>query len=556
MSTEALDPRKLEALNTLVWVKRNGILLDGRPMDFSKHSYQIEPLQEETRGGVLKKGAQMGFTSIVELKSVHGLIHGRYPQGVLYLFPTRDDVTDFSKGRFKPLIDDNPSIAAMVSDTDAANVKRIGRSMLYLRGARSSQRIQGVKKTSSQLKSVPVDRVVFDEVDEMEQAMVDLAMERMSHSVVQEVVYLSTPTIPDYGIDKLYQDSDQRVWMIRCQSCNGETCLELEFPDCILERSDGTYYRACKKCGKEITPSNGRWFAQVPSKSKTLTGWWISQLNSAYVNPGTILRLFRDPPNGNIAEIYNSKLGMAYIAAENRLTPPDLWPVLGRYPMLERHPGPTAMGVDVGKDLHVVIVDRPYDKGLRVVKVCRRSMFADDRDRIKGISSLDPLHDLIVSYNVKTVVIDNLPEPVKVRNLREIESIEVYGCEYLRGGRGVVNWDSSKGIVTVNRTEICDSTHDLVITPGMFQLPRRSEEIEEYFIPQMCNLAKVLEEDAETGSKEFWYRKLGVDHYRHALNYALLGSQRIGIYVPKEVQKRVSDAWDVEEKGSTSWMGV
>jgi hypothetical protein len=38
-----------------------------------------------------------------------------------------------------------------------------------------------------------------------------------------------------------------------------------------------------------------------------------------------------------------------------------------------------------------------------------------------------------------------------------------------------------------------------------------------------------LEEDPETGSREFRYRKLGEDHYRHALNYLYLASQRIRI---------------------------
>ena len=41
--------------------------------------------------------------------------------------------------------------------------------------------------------------------------------------------------------------------------------------------------------------------------------------------PGEVLRVFENPPNGNIAEVYNSILGMAYIAAENRLTLNDVY---------------------------------------------------------------------------------------------------------------------------------------------------------------------------------------------------------------------------------------
>ncbi len=97
-----------------------------------------------------------------------------------------------------------------------------------------------------------MDRVVFDEVDEMEPAMVELALERLGHSMVKEEAYLSTPSIPDFGIDRLYAESDQRIWMIKCEHCGEETCLEIEFPTCLLEFSDGRVIRACKKCKQEI----------------------------------------------------------------------------------------------------------------------------------------------------------------------------------------------------------------------------------------------------------------------------------------------------------------
>ena len=78
------------------------------PFQIEGHEYEIPMLQDEAPRQVYKKGAQMGVTEVNVLKSMHGLISGRYPQGVLYLFPTVNDVTDFSKGRFSPLLDDNP----------------------------------------------------------------------------------------------------------------------------------------------------------------------------------------------------------------------------------------------------------------------------------------------------------------------------------------------------------------------------------------------------------------------------------------------------------------
>jgi phage terminase large subunit GpA-like protein len=148
----------------LEWVK--GLMIGSRMFQVEGHEYELAMLKEEAPRQCFRKGAQLGVTEVQILKTMHGLIFSRYPQGCLYLFPTVNDVTDFSRGRFGPLLADNPEIENQVSSTDAVGVKRIRRSMLYLRGARATGKIEGVKRTSSQLKSVPVDRVVFDESDE------------------------------------------------------------------------------------------------------------------------------------------------------------------------------------------------------------------------------------------------------------------------------------------------------------------------------------------------------------------------------------------------------
>lgn len=493
----------------------SGLDLGGREFTFENHEYQRDILTDNAIRQVFKKGSQIGLTETQILKSIHGLLFGLYPQGCLYLFPTENDVTDFSKGRFGPLISDNKKIASQVSQTDAAGVKRIRKSMLYLRGARSTGKIEGIKKTSSRLKSVPVDRVVFDELDEIDPQMVDLALERLGHSSVKEEAYLSTPSVPDFAIDKMYSDSDQRVRMIRCQHCGGETCLELEFPNCLLELSDGRVIRACKKCKQEIFPKDGVWVAQYSSRSKDLVGWWISRLNSAYADPRKILRTFQDPSNRNLAEFYNSTLAMAYIAASNRLTVQDVYTCCGQDAMAMNHKGPCAMGVDVGGLLNVVVGFKPKDKVLQVCYIAR-------------VSSFNDVHDIAQRFNVKYAVIDMEPELRKAREFQAAEPYPVFLCDYLDHIVTGPQWDEEKNIVKVNRTEICDTTHELVSSSGLLILPRRNEELE-VFAKQACNVAKVLQEDQETGSREYRYRKLGEDHYRHALNYFYLASRRIGI---------------------------
>lgn len=513
----------MSAVDAFVWLDSNKVMLGGGPYTLAGREYQLGLFEEDHPRQCCIKGAQMGITEVWVLKTLHGMIHSKYPRGALYLFPTRDDVKDFSKARFDPLIESNPCIGAYVKATDSQNIKRIGQGFLYLRGARATKTISDQKRSSSQLKSIPVDRVVFDERDEMSDDMVTLAEERVSSSQVKELMYLGTPTIPEIGIDEQFQLSDQRVWMLKCPKCGTDTCLELEFPDCI-QWSNDRYIRACRKCGGELHPGSGRWVAQYPSRSKDLVGWWISQLNSIFIDPGKILSLYNDPPHGDLSEVMNSKLGRAYIPAENKLTPQLVWGTCGQDLMATKHEGPTCMGVDVGRVLHVVIAERSTRSLLKVVKVCR-------------IDSFNDLHDLAQQYNVKCAVIDYKPEIRKVREFQAHERFQVFACDYIEKKTGQAAWDEKDDFVKVNRTEICDATHELVVNPGRLEIPRRCEEVAQ-FVKEMCNMAKTLITNEVTGSKEYRYRGLGAskpDHYRHALNYCLLASQRIGVVSDKNL---------------------
>lgn len=522
------DVRELaKQLDCFTWVTQNGLQLSHGPWKLKGHQYQVDWLRNPAREQCFIKGAQIGATECLVLRTLHGMIHGRYPAGALYLFPTRDDVRDFSKARFDPLIQTNPFIGQYVQNTDAQNIKQIGKGFLYLRGARSTKSIGGTKKSSSQLKSIPVDRVIFDELDEMEDKMIELAKHRVMHSDIKELIYLGTPTIPEYGIDSMYQRSDQRVWMLECKKCGRETSLDLEFPNSLRRRVDGSVYRACIHCGGELFPEQGRWVAQYPSRSDELVGWWISQLNSIYVDPAYILDKYENPPHGDLSEIMNSHLGRAYIPAEHKLHESDIYACCGSDAELRKHDGPTCMGVDVGTHLHVVIAERTTRNTLKIVKLGRYSHFSD-------------LHDLARDFNVKSIVIDLYPEQRKVRDFQATETMSVFGCQYVEQRTSLIQWDEKQRVIKVNRTEICDASHDQVVEPGRLILPRRNEEVTQ-FAKECCNIAKVLEEDETTGGRVYRYKKLGSsrpDHYRHALNYCILASDRVGCTSDKNLINR------------------
>lgn len=477
------------------WVK--GIILDGRPFTYSCHEYLIEPYKDTHPHQVELKAAQLGLTSKAMLRVAYGARYGGY-RGILYLFPSKSDVTDFSKGRIDPLIDENPdTIGDWLRDTDSSNIKRIWNAFLYLRGM----------KSRVGLKSVPIDFTVFDELDEAPQLSVDMAMERMAHSEFKEVLKLSNPTLPDYGIDKAFQETDQRYWLLKCEKCGKYTCLEDTFPDCLITVKDRVI-RLCQHCfDKELNPSMGQWVAKKPGVTGK-RGYHFSQLFSHFVNPEDILYQFRT--TNNLTDFYNLKIGIAYVEAENRLSIQEVLNLCGSNGIASSDDGPCSMGVDQGKDLHIVIGKRHPSISCKIIHL---GIYKDWED----------LDRLMKNFHVSRCVVDALPETRNARAFAERFRGKVYLNYYNEHQKGHYAWNEKELIVSCNRTESLDASHKEIMDRNVI-LPKDCEITRE-FAEHLHNIAKKLEEDEETGSKKYVYVKLGPDHFRHAFNYEAIARQ-------------------------------
>ena len=534
-----INPEKMAAADAWYWAHTAKLELLGGIFQTAGYEYLVDPIRTGARRLCAKKATQDGWTQSFVIKETHKCINNIYKQGILYLFPTARDVTDFSNSRFKPFINNNPNtVGKYVKSTDQANLKQIANAFLFFRGARMQQKTEAGRKDTHTLKGFSADSVVWDEFDEMPTAARALGIGRMSNSPHKNETYLANPTVPNWGIDALYQNSDGRVWMIKCDKCGRYTCLEMEFPNCLERLSNGKVIRLCSKCrDREIYPRNGRWIAQYPNKTKDMEGYWGSNLMSVRSDMTEMLDEFEDPKT-DITLFHNLRLGMAHVAAENQLTVNEVLARCSTDVMDVRHSGPCAMGVDVGKDLHVTIGTIPYPGGIKVVKMVRVSSFTD-------------VHDLAKRFGVVTAVFDLYPETRKVREFGKAANFEVFGCDYQETQKGAFAWNERSSVVTVNRTEVCDATHNLVAAKdlqdtgfslGNIELPREDEEVRIY-AKQMCNTAKVLIEDEETGKKVYRYRgKLGgPDDYRHSTNYLYLACERIrpvvSVVVPDKVPK-------------------
>ena len=163
------------------------------------------------------------------------------------------------------------------------------------------------------------------------------------------------------------------------------------------------------------------------------------------------------------------------------------------------------MGIDQGKDLHAVIGKKHAQKGAQIVHVGIYKDWEEPSDR------------LMKNFNVSRCVVDALPETRNARAFAERFSGRVFLNYYNEHQKGHYAWNEKELIVSCNRTESLDASHREIMDAQII-LPKESEIIRE-FANQLHNVAKRLEENAETGSKRYVYVKLGTDHFRHAFNY-------------------------------------
>lgn len=523
-----------------------GMSLVGGKFSLADHEYQKDILEDQHPDQCFKKGSQMGFTEIQILRHIYNLIARIYPVGAMVIMPTGDAVSRYVKMRFNPLIQDNENVKKTVESTDSVDIKKISRAFLNFVGARATHKVDNVRKSSISAKSTPADALLFDEFDEMDGEMIEMFYKRLGHSKIivngkehigGHITKLSTPTVTGFGIENEYEQSDQHVWMIRCERCGSDTCLELEFPNCLRETNEGKVFRVCIHCGNHIHPKNGRWVALYPNR-KDKRGRWISRLNSRFANLKKILHDFQQKKN--LQELYNSELAMGYVPKESELTIAEIYSRCGQEPMMSKHEGPCAMGVDVGKVLNVVVGFKQKDK---IYEICH----------LARVSSFNDLADIAKRFNVKCAVLDKEPETRKCKEFAKAMPFQVYLCDYKRSAIEP-EWDFTEKSLAIQRTMAMDLTHD-TFTEERIVVPRRCTEVE-IFAKQLASPVKFLKEDKERSTRIYEYRPRGEDHYYHACTYFMYAVQKIKVYEPMTPERRLLNMMLQNKKDNESPLNI
>lgn len=493
------EKAKLEASSVLAWITLNNFVNEyGKPIEFTKHRFLIDYMADNHPLIVTKKAAQIGLTVAESLRNIH-LAHFRH-LNVIHTLQTSEVIQSFVSPKINPLIERNPTIKNLMKKVDSEGLKQFGDNFVFYRGANAE----------SQAINITADVLCIDEYDRSNQRVVEIFQSRLDASDYKWKRYFSNPSAIGFGVDGLYNASDQRHWFVKCSHCSYESFIDFkkdETYDSHYVNIDNKTY-ACGKCGLELYDQDrigGRWVVKYPSRSSDSHGYWFSQAMCPWISAKELIAKYNA---SSVDYFHNFVLGNAF-------TPTDL--VVDRASIIRAlAPGliaktQVAIGVDNGIIKHWVAAtpEGIFDYG--------KTENWDDIERLK------------LMYNA-TMVIDANPYPNVPKQLVNKYPGQVFMNYYREDSKnlGIVRWGTKKdkGVVITDRTKIFDLVAQEI---NEAKLPYRMTSYQlEGYIQHWSFIYRTTEVDANGMEKGKWVvQENKPDHWAHAHIYMRIALSKV-----------------------------
>jgi len=384
-----------EAKSILYWISKNHIKSEtGQNIEFHDHRFMMDIYADRAPIQVIRKASQVGASTMEILRVLHDAIFLGINQ--IYTLPTADDVYKFVPSKVNQIIRINPCIKEHINDSkniDSIEQKQIDKSFVYFKGTFTER--EAIMLTS--------DRNIHDELDKSKSEVIRDYASRMGYSKVRSQHFFSTPTVPDIGIEKLFEQSDQKHWRFNCPHCNYRQHMEWDKNVDIEQR-----IYTCQKCHQELTPRQiselGGWEAKYPARE--ISGYWISQMHCPWRTANDLVKEREKADDETY--FYNFILGLPFVSAEHRISA-SLFVRNATEAQAEGSSELNVMGVDTGlgsgKGNHVIIGNK--------VGIFWIGVMVDRPDGTRW----EQLANFINFYDIRVVVIDGQPYTQEALNL-------------------------------------------------------------------------------------------------------------------------------------------
>lgn len=492
-----MTPDQLDKLSPLSWALSRELVNETQnPIEFNKHRFLIEPFADLHPDQVVKKSAQIGYSVTAILKAIW--LAKYYRLNIIYALPTNDIIKGFVQPKVDALITSNAPLRKLITN-DSLSLKQVGERFIHFKGT-GSQR---------EAISTSADLLVVDEYDRsLDMLVVNTFDSRLQASDYAWRWRFSNPSQVGFGVDALYEDSDQMHWIVKCSKCAHKSWMDWEpnlnaikeVERCHFIDRETRSFR-CGKCQSVLSDAdriNGTWIARYPGRTYR-RGYWISQMMAPWVSASRIIDQFDE---SGIEFFYQFVLGKAY-------TPTDL--IVNRETILRACAPSLIPKVDV-----VMGVDQDAS-GQYWVAMTSQGIFAYGKT-----TSWEELEHLKLTYHA-TIVCDPAPFPTMPKLLAEKYN-DFYLCYFKESKHlNIVEWKGK--LVYADRTRLLD-TVATEITQAKLLFRQRPYELEEY-IRDWSNLYRTTVEETDGRTKSKWLKKENRNSdYSFATAYARVALSR------------------------------
>jgi hypothetical protein len=482
-------------------------------LDFDRYPFQLGMYEalEDAPEAVVMKATQVGISALLIRWVLYWAdVHG---QTALYVFPKARHLDHFYDTRIKPLFSANPYLGKRSPPGFVKNksLRQIADGFLHLRGSESRDDLQ----------AIDADVLALDEYDDLNPANIPSAERRISGSPLGLIRRVGVPTEPEWGIAAKYEASDQRRWMVKCESCN--TFQPIDFWKNVDTRDERTPVIVCWKCRKPLDVAQGEWVAAYPDRE--VIGFHVNRL----LVPGTNLRQIvsaskaRDPLGQET--FFQKDLGLPHTtedagldreAIEAAKSAGKVWNDGQDLLMVQGYRGPNlvTMGVDVAsvRNLHVSISE--HVDGLEVERHRKVLLWAGE------IGTFREIIELLGRYSVSCCVIDHLPESRLAYGIADHLPGLVYVCHY-------ADMTDPFRVETENRKVAVrrDSAHEAVVDVVRARRHLLPADLPADWGAHMRSPRRRVVKDDETNQHKVGWPVQGPDDYFQASVYDLVATE-------------------------------
>lgn len=509
--------------------------VDSTACSFRRFPWQKEMLDSKAPHNCACKGAQLGISHCVLCRAMFA--NDVEKRDVLYVLPAlHPDASNFSNARFDVLVKASPYLSD-IYDRGNVGLKRTSTNCFYIRGAQSR----------SGGKSVPAGFLALDEIDEIPKWFITLVRERMSGQEVKTEWDISTPTVPEHGIDKLWLESTQEHFFFPCPSCstsgpNGSTqprliqlfitnlaqpeCLEIVGDDPDSTRTLTESYLKCPECGAKLEHKakpelfkEARFIAAVAGKEKR--GFHVNQLYSTTVTPGEVAAAALRASYSEIEsqEFWNSKMGRAHAPEGAKVTESIVNQCRGTHLNGQAMPAHSVvtMGVDVGSWNHFEICEWKLGD---FIGDDPNTMATPRVLKTGKVRSFEELDTFMLDYRINMAVVDSMPDTRKSYEFAQRFWGFVKMCYYSMGVQGKVlvesSWEKGEPIINVNRTFWMD------VALGRYKSNRiiLPQDLPQEYVEHVRTPTRIIRFNKDGNPVASWFTPDGkADHHAHARTY-------------------------------------